>query len=133
MCFFHKRYSVTCSQIFKNSHHKITFSLHVSRFNILITFTLPALPYKVEAMEETLQLLNSILRETLRLLEGPLHSSLQSALHDDSKLPEKKISQLASPTIDLLHKTEQLLEPPSLVLAGHFLGTFLFHSDSKNL
>jgi hypothetical protein len=47
---------------------------------------------------------------------------LDAILHNDAKLPEKKIAAMASEAIDLLHQIEQILEPSHLVLADHFLG-----------
>lgn len=66
-------------------------------------------------------------------------SQLQEALHDDGKLPDRKISMQSSEAIDLLHQIGQRLEPAHLVLADHFLGRDLhpvsdiqfIHADSS--
>lgn len=64
------------------------------------------------------------LREVLDVFKGDGKEELLAALHDHEKLPDKQLASLANKTIDLLHETEQLLEPGSLVLADHFLGIF---------
>ncbi|MCJ1401067.1 hypothetical protein MMC11_004279 [Xylographa trunciseda] len=73
-------------------------------------------------MENTLDGLIGTLESTLKFLNGDAKILLQDALHNDGKLPDKKFSQKASRAVDLLHQTEQLLEPGPLVLADHFLG-----------
>lgn len=64
---------------------------------------------------------------SLDLISKDLKSSstkaaLHAALHDDRELPDRSLLVLASQAIDILHETEQLLEPRSFVLADHFLG-----------
>ncbi len=74
-------------------------------------------------MDSTLTNLIDALHSTLNILKGDAHAQLQAALHDHDKLPNRKLADLAAQAVDLLHETEQLLEPGSLVLADHFLGT----------
>ncbi|MCJ1352286.1 MAG: hypothetical protein MMC33_002270 [Icmadophila ericetorum] len=73
-------------------------------------------------MENTLTHLIDSLRSSLKLLKGKSHSELLATLHDHDKLPDKHVANLAHEAINLLHETEQLLEPGPLVLADHFLG-----------
>ena len=74
-------------------------------------------------VEELLEQLISSLKSSLRLLTADdIRAHLDATLHNDRKLPEKKLASMASATIDLLHQVEQLLEPSHLVLADHFLG-----------
>ncbi|CAD6569109.1 MAG: hypothetical protein ASARMPREDX12_002203 [Alectoria sarmentosa] len=73
-------------------------------------------------MDYTLTHLIDSLQSTLKILRGDANAQLVSELHDHDKLPSKKLAGLASQAVDLLHETEQLLEPGSLVLADHFLG-----------
>lgn len=47
---------------------------------------------------------------------------LLQTLHPDQKLPDSALEALAGKAINLLHETQQLLEPAHLVLADHFLG-----------
>ena len=75
-------------------------------------------------VEQSLVLLIDSLHVSLQALKGDLHEELTAALHDDSLLPNKRLANLAANAIDLLHETEQLLEPGPLVLADHFLGMF---------
>ena len=79
-------------------------------------------------MDYTLTHLIDSLQSTLKILRGDANAQLVSELHDHDKLPSKKLAGLASQAVDLLHETEQLLEPGSLVLADHFLGTVLLES-----
>ena len=76
-------------------------------------------------MEYTLVHLIDSLQSTLKVLKGDANTQLMSALHNHERLPDKKLANLASRAIDLLHETEQLLEPGPLVLADHFLGWWL--------
>lgn len=75
-------------------------------------------------MENTFIHLIASLHATLKILNQDSGKELRSALHDHDKLPDKRLSSLAHEAIDLLHETEQLLEPGPLVLADHFLGIF---------
>ncbi|KAG9230912.1 O-methyltransferase glim-like protein, partial [Amylocarpus encephaloides] len=67
------------------------------------------------------QLIGS-LESVLNVLKRDGQSQLLDALHDPENLPDARLSRIANHAIDLLHETEQLLEPGSLVLADHFLG-----------
>ena len=73
-------------------------------------------------MEYTLVHLIDSLQSTLKVLKGDANTQLKSALHNHERLPDKQMANLASRAIDLLHETEQLLEPGPSVLADHFLG-----------
>ena len=70
----------------------------------------------------TLNHLINSLERTLGTLKSDAHDQLVLALHDYEKLPDKNIYHLANKAINLLHETEQLLEPGPLVLADQFLG-----------
>jgi hypothetical protein len=82
------------------------------------------LPKKSSVVEidNTLNHLIDSLQSALKLLKGDLKEQFFAALHDHERLPDKQITGLANKAIDLLHETEQLLEPGPLVLADHFLG-----------
>lgn len=85
-------------------------------------------------MEYTLTHLIDSLQSALKVLKGDANAQLLAQLHDHDRLPSKKIAGLASQAVDLLHETEQLLEPGPLVLADHFLGAvFLGHCRVKVL
>ncbi|KAL3422106.1 o-methyltransferase [Phlyctema vagabunda] len=74
-------------------------------------------------VEAVLEQLVFSLKSSLHLLTADkTRAHLDATLHNDAKLPEKRIAAMASETIDLLHQVEQLLEPAHLVLADHFLG-----------
>jgi hypothetical protein len=74
-------------------------------------------------VEALLEQLISSLRSSVQLLTADdTQTYLDTTLHNDTILPEKKLATMASETIDLLHQVEQLLEPGHLVLADHFLG-----------
>jgi hypothetical protein len=85
-------------------------------------------------MEATLSDLISSLQGHLTKLKYEHKEELTAALHDhgEGKLPNKKIADIASKAVDLLHETEQLLEPGSLVLADQFLGKS-HHSKSNQV
>ncbi|KAI1778790.1 S-adenosyl-L-methionine-dependent methyltransferase [Hypoxylon cercidicola] len=68
-----------------------------------------------------LDLIDSLKSASLKL-NGNAKNSLQTALHDTEKLPDRKLSSLASETLDLLSEIRLLLEPGHLILADHFLG-----------
>jgi gliotoxin/aspirochlorine biosynthesis O-methyltransferase len=74
-------------------------------------------------LEESLVQLINCLQTSLQALQGDLHGELTAALHDNPRLPDKRLVKLAGNAIDLLHETELLLEPGPLILADHFLGT----------
>ncbi|KAH8585423.1 S-adenosyl-L-methionine-dependent methyltransferase, partial [Bisporella sp. PMI_857] len=85
-------------------------------------------------MDYTLIHLIDSLQSTLKVLKGPAKDQLLATLHDHDKLPDKRLADLASTAIDLLHETEQILEPGSLVLADHFLGIlYIGYLNSKCL
>lgn len=73
-------------------------------------------------MEQALNSLIANLQSSLAALEGEAKDEVMAALHDHDRLPDKQLSTLAAKAVDLLHRTEQLLEPSSFVLADHFLG-----------
>jgi hypothetical protein len=73
-------------------------------------------------LDSALNQLVQYLQSTMRILKGEAREHLDASLHNHQGLPDKRISELASSAVDLLHETEQLLEPGSLVLADHFLG-----------
>jgi gliotoxin/aspirochlorine biosynthesis O-methyltransferase len=77
----------------------------------------------VASIEGLLEHLISSLNDSLGALKtGATRAHLDAVLHNDTKLPEKKIATMASEAINLLHQIGQLLEPGHLVLADHFLG-----------
>ncbi|KAF1950197.1 S-adenosyl-L-methionine-dependent methyltransferase [Byssothecium circinans] len=76
----------------------------------------------MEIMEAVLEGLVASLEQVLSHLNGDAKASLQTSLHDTSKLPNKEISSLSYEALDLLSRVRLLLEPPHLILADHFLG-----------
>ncbi|KAI0549808.1 S-adenosyl-L-methionine-dependent methyltransferase [Xylaria curta] len=75
-----------------------------------------------DALESTLHNLIESVSSALSALEGPLSEMLCFKLGHDSKLPDTKYSSLASRAVDVMHQAQKLLEPPSIILADHFLG-----------
>lgn len=75
-------------------------------------------------MEQELTTLKATLANTFNQFSGPLMTELSQSLHTDEKnqLPHQQLSELAAETVDLLHSIEQLLTPPPLIVADHFLG-----------
>lgn len=79
-----------------------------------------------------LQLLFNVLKLNVNFFLDALKiegtgAELHKALHDDQTLPDKQTAAMASETVNLLRKVEQLLEPGHLVLADHFLGIVAQH------
>ncbi|CAI6334292.1 unnamed protein product [Periconia digitata] len=68
-----------------------------------------------------LETLNQNLRQSLQSLQS-LGSPIQESLHNDSALPHPNDIKHAAETVDLLHKIRVILDPPTLILADHFLG-----------
>lgn len=50
---------------------------------------------------------------------------LQAVLHDPRQLPDKKVAGLAAEAVDLLGELDLLLEAGHIILADHFLGTYV--------
>ncbi|KAI0468893.1 S-adenosyl-L-methionine-dependent methyltransferase [Xylaria cf. heliscus] len=73
-------------------------------------------------MESVLHNLINSLKSASHRLSGDLNQSLNAALHDDTKLPDRKTSLLAAQALDLLSEIRLLLEPGHLILADHFMG-----------
>lgn len=73
-------------------------------------------------MEKSLQDLVHLLQATSANLRGPDGVLLQAELHDTEKLPNPKLSLLASEALELLTEIRLLLEPRQLILADHFMG-----------
>lgn len=46
-------------------------------------------------------------------------------LQEDDHLPDPETSKLAARAVDLTHQIQLLLDPPVLILADHFLGTYI--------
>ncbi|ORY14663.1 O-methyltransferase-domain-containing protein [Clohesyomyces aquaticus] len=69
----------------------------------------------------------SLESEVARLHENK--ESLHNALHDPDRLPDAKISKLATVALDRLKELQLLLEPGHTVLADHFFG----YTDTKCL
>jgi len=69
-----------------------------------------------------LENLNSTVQSALSYLEGPLKDCLRESLHSGNGLPDPSCSLLAAETTDLLHRTQKLLDPKTVILADHFLG-----------
>ncbi|UNI23714.1 hypothetical protein JDV02_009516 [Purpureocillium takamizusanense] len=87
-------------------------------------------PFGEDSLATALGNLQQTLRTALDALKSPATAAaLQSALHDDTRLPDKAIAGLASDAVDLLAEVEQLLQPAHLILADHFLG----YTDTKCL
>lgn len=83
-------------------------------------------------MEPILLDLIDSLKAASRKLKGDAKTSLQTALHDTEKLPDQKLSLLASETLDLLSEIRLLLEPGHLILADHFLGARFWQLVNSN-
>ena len=79
---------------------------------------------KTPKMEQELTTLKATLADAFNQFAGPLKSELSHSLHTYEKdhLPHKQLSELAAEAVDLLHSIEQLLTPPPLIVADHFLG-----------
>jgi len=75
-------------------------------------------------MDVVLTDLTHSLRSALQNLNGSARPLLQDALHDTDKLPDPKISSLASDALDALSELRLLLEPGHMILAHHFFGKF---------
>ncbi|KAI0455778.1 S-adenosyl-L-methionine-dependent methyltransferase [Xylaria acuta] len=73
-------------------------------------------------MESVLQHLIDSLKSASHRLNGDLNQALNAALHDDTKLPDRKTCLLAAQALDLLSEIRLLLEPGHLILADHFMG-----------
>lgn len=69
-----------------------------------------------------LENLNNAVKSALSYLEGPLKGCLRESLHNGGGLPDPTCSLLAAETTDLLHRTQKLLDPKTVILADHFLG-----------
>jgi hypothetical protein len=62
-----------------------------------------------------------------RLTLPHIQKKLDAGLHNTEDLPNKELSTLSSQIVDVLYATDHLLQPSNLVLADHFLGTYLNH------
>lgn len=60
-----------------------------------------------------------------RLMLPHIQRKLGTGLHNTEDLPNKELSILSSQIVDILYATDRLLQPSNLVLADHFLGTYL--------
>lgn len=78
---------------------------------------------RAETVRITLETLIQQVESARDILLGNGQQELLKALHDDVALPEPEMEALAGKAINLLHETQQLLEPGNLILADHFLGT----------
>lgn len=67
-------------------------------------------------------LIASLQRSLSVLKSGPEGRAIHLGLHDPDCLPDSALHAKAALAVDLLHETQQLLEPSTLVLADHFLG-----------
>ncbi|QRD93418.1 S-adenosyl-L-methionine-dependent methyltransferase [Aspergillus flavus] len=74
------------------------------------------------ALQTSLEALNRQVEATRNILRSNSQKALLQTLHTDQELPDPALEALAGKTINLLHETQQLLEPGHLVLADHFLG-----------
>lgn len=77
-------------------------------------------------MESVLQDLIDSLKSTSEQLNQQTCPTLQETLHNTEKLPDEKVSRLASEALDLLSELRLLLEPRQLILADHFMGTCIY-------
>jgi hypothetical protein len=76
----------------------------------------------IEEIEKTLIELNASLQSALKTLAGERRAELMTSLHDPNELPERRLYNLSTQTVDLLQEAKQLLEPRTVILADHFLG-----------
>jgi hypothetical protein len=65
-----------------------------------------------------------------RLTLPHIQKKLDTGLHNTEDLPNKELSTLSSQIMDVLYATDRLLQPSNLVLADHFLGTYLDHKSN---
>ncbi|GMG45933.1 unnamed protein product [Aspergillus oryzae var. brunneus] len=77
------------------------------------------------ALQTSLEALNRQVEATRNILRSNSQKALLQTLHTDQELPDPALEALAGKTINLLHETQQLLEPGHLVLADHFLAVEL--------
>ncbi|GIJ88188.1 hypothetical protein Asppvi_007106 [Aspergillus pseudoviridinutans] len=73
-------------------------------------------------LQTTLELLIAQVEAARDTLLANGQNGLLQTLHPDQELPDSALEVLAGKAINLLHETQQLLEPAHLVLADHFLG-----------
>lgn len=66
--------------------------------------------------------LNNYLSDALENLKSQVPGL---GLQDDDHLPDPETSNLAARAVDLTHQIQLLLDPPVLILADHFLGTYI--------
>ncbi|KAF2972984.1 hypothetical protein GQX73_g507 [Xylaria multiplex] len=83
---------------------------------------LEAQPELLDALEMALKNLINSVTSAVSAFEGPLNEMLRSRLRHDRNLPDARYSSMASRAVDIMHRAQQLLEPPSIILADHFLG-----------
>ncbi|KAI1145459.1 O-methyltransferase-domain-containing protein [Nemania diffusa] len=75
-----------------------------------------------DALEMILKDLADSVSSAVAALEGPLNEILRSRLCHDGELPDARCYSMAARAVDVMHRAQQLLEPPSIMLADHFLG-----------
>jgi len=73
-------------------------------------------------MEALLVNLNKSLRDAHDALEGEYSQFRQESLQSADTLPNRKLLELATESIDLSDKLQRMLQPPSSILAESFLG-----------
>ncbi|KID96280.1 O-methyltransferase, family 2, partial [Metarhizium majus ARSEF 297] len=74
-------------------------------------------------IEKALTELNAALRTALKTLGSDCRQELMQSLHSPDELPEKHLYDLSTEAVDLLQETKLLLEPRTVILADHFLGS----------
>ncbi|KAI1317922.1 S-adenosyl-L-methionine-dependent methyltransferase [Xylariaceae sp. FL0255] len=70
---------------------------------------------------KTLQDVNDQITQCLQSLKS-LGLALYKTLHHDKELPDRENVNLAAQAVDSLHQIQLMLDPPTLILADHFLG-----------
>lgn len=78
----------------------------------------PRTELELELME-----ISRVVRLSLDRLKGPLKHVLRETLHNPDRLPDASCYSLAAEAIDALHEAQQSIEPRTLILADHFLGS----------
>ncbi|KAH7361335.1 O-methyltransferase-domain-containing protein [Pyrenochaeta sp. MPI-SDFR-AT-0127] len=72
-------------------------------------------------MDEALQKINLAIREATDAFEGPLKGDRLSKLQTTDSLPDKRLWDLASQTVNLADRLLRLIQPPALQLAENYL------------
>lgn len=78
---------------------------------------------RLTELEVELIEISRVVRLSLDRLKGPLKHVLRETLHNSDHLPDARCYSLAAEAIDALHEAQQSIEPRTMILADHFLGS----------